>query len=98
MARQRTGAVLSGKHRAKRRLRRAKARSLGADCKRGVHRWGPEQAIGGGIIRLVCDDCRTVSIDLRGATDPVTHVPKLERTYWPGPEPEPWSWGVRRSR
>ena len=98
MARKHAGAVLPGKHRARRRLLRAKARQSGVDCKRGVHRWGPEQAIGGGIVRFVCDACRTVSIDLRGATDPVTHLPSLERTDWPGPDPEPWTWGVRRTR
>jgi hypothetical protein len=38
-------------------------------CKKGRHRYGETQSIGGGIVRQICGKCGAVSIDLTGATD-----------------------------
>ena len=35
-----------------------------AACRRGRHSYGPDQHIGAGIIRRVCDVCSSVNIDL----------------------------------
>jgi hypothetical protein len=35
-------------------------------CKRGQHRYGEGQSIGGGIVRQICVVCGAVSIDLTG--------------------------------
>ncbi|MFQ5966964.1 MAG: hypothetical protein ACE5MI_05065 [Acidimicrobiia bacterium] len=89
------------KHRARGRLvmrsKRSTSRHARQGCKKGSHTFGPEQQIGGGIVRLICDECGAVSIDLREATDPVTEVPRLERRDWVV-EPEPPLWGTRRGR
>ncbi len=88
------------KHRAPGRLvlrtKTGRARHSGAGCKEGSHAYGPEQAIGGGIVRLICRDCGSVSIDLREAEEPVTDAPSLERKEWVL-EPEPPVWGARQT-
>jgi hypothetical protein len=38
-------------------------------CKKGRHRYGDSQIVGGGIARQVCVACGAVSIDLTRATD-----------------------------
>ncbi|MGH8871603.1 MAG: hypothetical protein ACRDWS_06495 [Acidimicrobiia bacterium] len=38
-------------------------------CRRGRHRFGVGQQVGGGIIRRVCVACGSVTIDLTGVTD-----------------------------
>ena len=38
-----------------------------SQCKKGRHRYGEGQGIGGGILRQVCVICGAVSIDLTGA-------------------------------
>ncbi|GEM_PF-2653584 len=40
-----------------------------SSCKRGRHRYGEPQSIGGGIVRQVCVVCSAVTIDLTGASD-----------------------------
>lgn len=50
--------------------RRRDRRRARADCRRGHHRYGSGQEIGGGIVRRVCLACGAVSIDLTGATQP----------------------------
>ena len=79
------------------RTKRGRSRQMRDGCKRGSHTFGPEQQIGGGIVRLICDVCGAVSIDLREATDPVTEVPSMDRREYPI-EPEPPVWGARRTR
>jgi hypothetical protein len=39
-------------------------------CKKGKHRYGEAQSIGGGLVRQVCVACGAVRIDLTGATEP----------------------------
>jgi hypothetical protein len=39
-----------------------------SSCKKGRHRYGEAQAVGGGIVRQVCLTCGAVTIDLTGAT------------------------------
>jgi hypothetical protein len=38
-----------------------------SQCKKGNHRYGEGQSIGGGILRQICVVCGAVSIDLTGA-------------------------------
>lgn len=40
-----------------------------SSCKKGRHRYGDSQKVGGGIARQVCVACGAVTIDLTGATD-----------------------------
>jgi hypothetical protein len=49
------------------RRRRRKAKSA---CRRGNHRYGGYQEVGGGIRRRVCLACASVTIDLTGAEAP----------------------------
>lgn len=49
--------------------RRKRKRAI-AGCRRGEHRYGAHQSVGGGITRRVCMACGEVSIDLRGAEVP----------------------------
>ncbi len=42
-----------------------------SSCKKGHHRYGEPQTVGGGIVRQVCVACGAVTIDLTGATDHV---------------------------
>ena len=46
-------------------------------CRRGRHRYGPAQHVGAGILRQVCDNCGSVTIDLTDATaiDDEMHSP-----------------------
>jgi hypothetical protein len=37
-----------------------------SQCKKGHHRYGEGQSIGGGILRQICVICGAVSIDLTG--------------------------------
>jgi hypothetical protein len=52
-------------------------------CRRGRHRYGPAQNVGGGILRLVCARCGAVSIDLRDAT-PVDDEARAGTDGWGG--------------
>jgi len=46
-----------------------------SSCKKGRHRYGESQNVGGGIARQVCLACGAVTIDLTAATD-LTPIPK----------------------
>ena len=41
-----------------------------AACRQGLHSLGPEQPIGGGIVRQTCQVCGSVTIDISNADDP----------------------------
>jgi hypothetical protein len=55
-------------------------------CKKGQHRYGEGQSIGGGILRQICVTCGAVSIDLTGV-EPASEVgpAPLGRTERRGP-------------
>lgn len=50
------------------RAPRAKRRQRGT-C-RADHHYGPGQRVGGGILRYLCSDCGSVSIDITGVDIP----------------------------
>ena len=43
-------------------------------CKDGSHLFGKSQYLGAGLLRLVCEDCGAVSIDIRDADYPLTRT------------------------
>lgn len=47
-----------------------RARRQRAACRQGVHSLGPEQPIGGGIVRRTCTVCGAVTIDISNADEP----------------------------
>ena len=49
---------------------RRKRRKAVAACRKGDHRFGRPQSVGGGITRRICLACGEVSIDLTGAEVP----------------------------
>lgn len=49
---------------------RRKRKKAVASCRKGEHRYGGAQGVGGGITRRVCLACGEVTIDLRGAEEP----------------------------
>lgn len=55
-------------------LRPEESKHSRAACRKGRHRYGESQSIGGGIERRVCGTCGEVTIDLTEADEITTPV------------------------